>query len=171
MEKELLIDEDEIKEKVRELARELDRKYVDKDPLFVGVLKGSFIFLSDLIRSMDADVEIDFVDVECYSDMEAGDPELIMEGTSSFEDRDVVVVEDIVDTGRTLEFLKSFFSSKDVASLEFCTLLKKPEGHEFDVDPDYVGFDIPDYFVVGYGLDVNGKFRGLNGIYYVVDDE
>ena len=162
----LLISAAEIREKVRELAERISDDYRDKDPLFVGILKGGFIFLADLVRELDFNVEIDFVRVSSYREgMEPGDIELLTDIITPIEGRHVLLVEDLLDTGVTLHFLKSTMLSKRPASLKICALIDKKERRQVEISADYTGFDIGEGFIVGYGTDCGEMGRNLPGVY------
>ena len=165
----LLIARDEIGRKVRELAERLRGDYEGKRPLMIGVLTGAFVFLADLVREMGIPVEIAFVKVESYGDKteSSREPRMVLDFPYSVEGRDVLIVEDIVDTGHTAKFLVEHFKKRGAASVKVCTLLNKPARREVDVHLDYVGFDIPNVFVVGYGLDAAGRWRELPEVRYI----
>lgn len=154
-----------INERVTELARQIDQDYVDSDQVvLIGVLKGSFIFLADLARTMETDNRIEFIAVSSYGDRESEKPEavrLLMDVRHDIADEDVVLVEDIVDTGRTVDYLQRLLSARRPRSLRTCTLLQKPARTEKSVEIDYLGFEIPDVWVVGYGLDFAERHRTL----------
>jgi len=162
-----LIHRDEIRKRVKEIAEEISRDYEGRTPLLIGVLNGSFIFLADLIRELSIPVVVDFVKVRSYVGTESSTLELKLDLERDIEGLDVILVEDIVDTGKTVDFLIRRMSSKNPNSIKVCALLDKPERRKVDVKVDYVGFTIPDVFVVGYGLDVDGRYRELPDIYYV----
>lgn len=163
----VLIGRDEIRKKVKELAEKISKDYEGKIPVLVGILDGSIVFLSDLIRELKIPVEIDFVKIKSYTGMESGEPEIKLDIERDIEGRDVIIIEDIIDTGATLNFLKNRLLKRRPASLKICAFLDKPERRKVDIIADYVGFEIPDVFVVGYGLDVDGRFRELPDIHYV----
>ncbi|HID42671.1 MAG TPA: hypoxanthine phosphoribosyltransferase [Archaeoglobaceae archaeon] len=163
----VLINRDEIKKKVKEIAEGINRDYKNKNPILIGILDGSIVFLSDLIRELEISIEIDFVKIKSYAGMESREPEIKLDIERNIEGRDVIIVEDIIDTGVTLNFLKNILLPRKPASLKICALLDKPERRKVDISADYVGFTIPDVFVVGYGLDVDGKYRELPDIHYV----
>ncbi len=167
MKLEPLIHRDEIRKRVKEIAEMISKDYEGKTPLLIGVLNGSFIFLADLIRELSIPVEVDFVKVRSYVGTESSTLELKLDLERDIEGLDVILVEDIVDTGNTVDFLIKRMSSKNPNSIRVCALLDKPERRKVDVKVDYVGFTIPDVFVVGYGLDVDGRYRELPDIYYV----
>jgi hypoxanthine phosphoribosyltransferase len=159
-----LISEKEIKERVDELAAQISLDYADKGELvLVGVLKGSFIFLADLSRRLSIPRHIEFIAVSSYEhgSIRSGAVRLVMDVRRSIEDRHVLIVEDIVDTGHTLHYLLDMLKSRNPASVRTCTLLHKEHRTEVDVDIDYLGFNIGDEWVVGYGLDYDEKDRTL----------
>jgi hypoxanthine phosphoribosyltransferase len=163
MRNKVLIDENKISEKVEELALKIDRDYEDKNPVLVGVLKGSFIFLADLVRKMSVPHQIDFLSVASYDGdiSSSGVVRLIADLSVNIENRHVLVVEDIIDTGITTEYIINNFRTRNPASVEFVVLLDKRECRKVDVPVKYCGFEIPDHFVVGYGLDYNQQYRNL----------
>lgn len=169
---EVLISEHEIKEKVTELAAILKEEYQDKHPLIVGILKGSFVFMADLIRSMGIPVEIDFVQLSSYGAAResSGKIKVGHRLKTPIKGRDVLVVEDIVDTGLTIRFLLNYLKRKRPESLKLCALFDKPSRRVVDVAIDYLGFTIPDAFVVGYGLDWNERFRYLRDLCIVSEE-
>jgi hypoxanthine phosphoribosyltransferase len=162
---ETLIDEAAIAHRVGELAAEIDRDYADADELvLIGVLKGSFIFLSDLSRRLSIPHRVEFIAVSSYGDRESEDPgavRLILDVRHDIGGKHVLIVEDIVDTGHTLTYLERLLAARLPASLKACALLRKPDRAEVDIAIDYLGFDIPDVWVVGYGLDYAERFRTL----------
>jgi len=168
----LLIAREEIRRKVRELAEALSRDYEGKRPLMIGVLTGAFVFLADLVREMRIPLEVAFVKVESYGDgtVSSGEPRMVLDFPYSVEGREVVIVEDIVDTGHTARFLVEHFKERGAASVKVCTLLNKPARREVEVRLDYVGFDIPNVFVVGYGLDAAGRWRELPDVRYIEEE-
>jgi hypoxanthine phosphoribosyltransferase len=161
----VLIAETDIQDRVAELAAEIDTAYRNADGLvLIGVLKGSFIFLSDLARRLSIPHRIEFIAVSSYGAKESdtADPvRLIMDVRHAIDGEHVLIVEDIVDTGHTLAYLRRLLMAHDPASLKTCTLLHKPERTEMEVDIDFLGFTIPDVWVVGYGLDYAERFRTL----------
>ena len=160
----VLLDEEAIAARVRELAAEISGDYTDADQLMlIGVLKGSFIFLADLARHLTVIHHVDFIALSSYHRgvVSTGAVRLIMDTRSSVTDRHVLIIEDIVDTGYTLNYLLETFRARKPASLRACTLLSKPERREVEVPVDYLGFEIPDLWVVGYGLDYADRFRTL----------
>jgi len=168
-----LISEEEISTRVRELGRAITKKYKDKTPILIAVLNGSFIFMADLIREMDIECEVDFIKLSSYMNetKSSGTVRLVKDISANITDRDVIVIEDIVDSGLTIKFLKSRMEGSSPSSVAFVTLLHKEEVSEIDFDLDYVGFKIPNKFVVGYGLDLDQKYRKLPAIYTVKESD
>jgi len=163
---ELFISEDRIQTKVQELGAQLSKDYQDQKPLFIGVLNGSFMFAGDLMKSINIPVEITFMKISSYSGMKSkGKAHELIGLKESIEGRDVVVVEDIVDTGITMEAIVKQLHNSGAKSVEVASLLLKPECLQRDVKVKYVGFEIPEKFVVGYGLDYDGLGRNLKDIY------
>lgn len=160
---EVLLTKEEIQEKVASLGAEISRDYAGKDLLMVGILKGAFVFLSDLIRYITIPVQVDFMAVSSYgtSTHSSGVVRIMKDLEEGVEGRHVLVVEDIVDTGLTLRYLRENLESRNPASVRVCTLLDKPARRKVEVQVDYNGFRIPDRFVVGYGLDYAERFRNL----------
>jgi len=167
----ILISHDEIAKAVDRLAREIKRDYQGKKPLLVGVLKGSFVFMADLIRQLDLPLELDFVRLSSYgAAKESSGKVRVVQGLKTpIKGRDVLVIEDIVDTGITISFLLDYLSKKKPASLKLCALTDKPSRHRVSVSIDYLGFTVPDKFIVGYGIDFDERFRYLPDIYAIED--
>lgn len=159
----ILISEEEIKNKVKELADVLAEEYKDKNPLLVCVLKGGMPFMADLIKEMNIYLEIDFMDVSSYGSelVSSGEVKILKDLDTNVEGRHVVFVEDIIDTGGTLSYLKDLFKYRKAESVKIVTLLDKPSGRKKDIEADWIGFSIPDAFVVGYGLDYIENYRNL----------
>ena len=160
---EILISEGEIRRKVEELGRAIAEDYKGKDLVVVGVLKGSAVFLSDLIRSIDLPLAIDFISVASYGSgtCSAGDVKLLKDLDRPVEGKDVLIVEDILDSGLTIRYIMSLMVVKKTASIRLCALLDKPGRRQAPVTPDYACFTVPDEFLVGYGLDYAEKYRNL----------
>lgn len=161
-----LITEEEIRKRVKELAREISTEYRNKDPLFVGILKGSFIFMADLIRELDFSVEVDFLAVSSYgsSTETSGVVRIVKDLSESIHGRHVLLIEDIVDTGLTLKYLYRLLRNRNPASLRIAVLLDKKERRIVDIPLDFVGFEVPNLFLVGFGLDYAEKYRNLKYI-------
>lgn len=160
----ILVDEDAVQQRVAELGRTISTNYKDKDLVLICVLKGGVTFLTDLMRQLTIPHEIDFMAISSYGVGQresSGAVRLIMDLKADIAGRDVLIVEDIVDSGRTMDYLLRLFWARQPASLRVCTLLNKPSRRVVDVALDYVGFDIPDKFVLGYGLDFDEKYRNL----------
>jgi len=168
---EVLIPENQIKEKVKQLGQKISQDFKDKELLVVGILKGSFIFMADLVRQIEGKVYVDFMQVSSYhTEMESsGEVIFVKDITADIRNKNVLIVDDIIDTGRTLKALVEALSQRKPAQLKTCVLLDKKERREVDFDADYVGFVIPDRFVVGYGLDWAEEGRTLKDIYAVED--
>ena len=162
----ILFNSREIEATVRKLAAEIRRDYQDKCPLVVGILKGSFVFMADLVRLLDFPLEVEFVRVSSYGrgKESSGKVNVVQGLRSQVRGRDVLVIEDIVDTGLTVAFLLDYLRRKKPASLKLCALTDKPSRRQTAVTIDYLGFTVPDKFVVGYGLDWDEKFRNLPDI-------
>jgi hypoxanthine phosphoribosyltransferase len=159
----------QIESAVKRLAMEIARDYRDKNPLLIGVMKGVFIFMADLVRSLDFPLEVEFIRLSSYGSGQqtSGKVEVVQEMSCSVKGRDVLVVEDIIDTGITIAFLLDYLEKKKPASLRLCTLLDKPSRRRESVKIDYLGFTVPDKFLVGYGLDCDEQYRNLPDICYL----
>ncbi len=170
---EQLIDTESLAKRVSELGKNISEKYKGKIPIIIGVLNGSFIFMSDLVRQLSIDFEVDFLKISSYgsSKTSSGTVRLLKDISANITGRDVLVVEDIVDTGLSLEFLKHRLEEAQPTSLAFASCLLKPDVCKVSFPIDFVGFEIPDRFVVGYGLDIDQKFRGLPAIYAFKEGE
>ena len=162
----VLISSDEIQDRVRELAERISTDYSDRNPLFITLLKGGFIFLADLVRNLTIPCEIEFVTASSYRDgtRRSDEVEISANLKSDLEGREIIVVEGIVDTGHTLVNLMHTLSDQRVKNYRVCTLLDKPSAREVDAPVHYVGFEIPDVFAVGYGLDFMEQYRNLSYI-------
>lgn len=162
----VLITAEEISRRVKELGEEISRDYAGREILVVGVLKGAAIFMADLVRCLTVPVQLDFMAVSSYgaSTESSGVVRILKDLEENIEGLDVLLVEDIVDTGLTLNYLRENLLTRNPASLKICTLLDKPSRRKVQVKVDYNGFVIPDEFVVGYGLDYNGRYRNLRDI-------
>lgn len=161
---EILFTEQQLKDRVAQLGREISRDYAGKEPvLLVSVLRGSYIFMADLSRAIDIPVQIDFMSVSSYGKgtSTSGQVEIKKDLSDSIEGVHVIVVEDILDSGNTLSYLLHVLSARHPASISLCTLLDKPERREKPIQADYVGFTVPNAFIVGYGLDYAEKYRNL----------
>ncbi len=169
MEFEQLFSESQIQDRIRELAEEISREYKGKVPIFVGVLNGAILFLSDLIRKLSVECEIDFIKISSYGNkrISSGQITMIKDFSADLHGRDVVVVEDIVDSGLSVSYLKKRIESMKPASQKFVSLLVKKDCAVVPLKIDYVGFEIENKFVIGYGLDLAQQKRNLRGIYQI----
>ena len=160
---EILIDEETLQRRIAELGEEVSADYAGRDLLLVGVLKGAVFFMSDLMRRLTIPCEIDFMAISSYGAAtdSSGVVRILKDLDINIEGRDVLVVEDIIDSGLTLSYLLRTMRARDPASLEICALMTKPERREIDVPVRYVGFEIPNRFVIGYGLDFGERYRNL----------
>jgi hypoxanthine phosphoribosyltransferase len=160
---EILVQQDELAQRVRELGEEISRDYAGRDLFLVGVLKGAVFFLSDLMRHMDVPCEVDFMAVSSYgsSTDSSGIVRILKDLDAPIQGREVLIVEDIVDSGLTLSYLLRTLKAREPASLEVCALLTKPERRKVELPIRYVGFEIPNRFVIGYGLDHAERYRNL----------
>lgn len=159
----VLIPEDEVNARIKELGAQISADYAGKEIHMIGILKGSVIFMAELAKHLTIPVTFDFMSVSSYGDetVSSGVVKIIKDLDEAIAGKNVLVAEDIVDTGRTLEYLFSMLEGRDPASLKLCALLDKPERRLCDVQPDYIGFTVPDEFIVGYGLDYAQKYRNL----------
>ena len=160
---EVLFSEQQLADKVAELGAHISADYAGKDPLIVSVLKGSYVFMADLTRRISIPCNVDFMAVSSYGagTKTTGEVQIIKDIGSKIDGRHLIIVEDILDSGVTLSFLMKVLKARGAASIRLCTLLSKPERRKVDVPVDYLGFEIPDAFVVGYGLDYAEKYRNL----------
>ncbi|MGH2446741.1 MAG: hypoxanthine phosphoribosyltransferase [Candidatus Limnocylindria bacterium] len=160
---EILLDTETLAARVAELGSELEADYAGRDPVLVSVLKGSLVFLADLMRAMDLSCSIDLMEVSSYGSgtETSGQVRILKDLSSSIEGRDVIVVEDIIDTGLTLNYLLRYLAERHPASIKICCLLDKPARRLAEIQIDYRGFTIPDRFVIGYGLDYDEHYRNL----------
>lgn len=159
----VLITEEEIDAKIKELAAQLTKEYNGRFPLAVGVLKGALPFMSDLLKRVNTHLEMDFMDVSSYgqSTSSSGEVKIVKDLNTSVEGRDILIIEDIIDSGRTLHYLVDLMRYRKAKSIKIVTLLDKPTGRKAKIEADYVGFIVPNAFVVGYGLDYAEKYRNL----------
>src|SRR4051812_27349163 len=161
---EILVQPDELRSRVRELGQQISGDYAGRDLLLIGVLKGAVFFLSDLMRHIEIPVEVDFMAVASYGSQtdSSGVVRILKDLDMPIEGRDVLIVEDIIDSGLTLQYLMRNLKARNPASLEVCALLTKPERLRVDLSPKYVGFEIPNRFAIGYGLDHAQRYRNLS---------
>jgi len=168
----IFIDREEIARKVAVLAARIRADYEGKNPVLIGALKGSFVFMSDLVRALDMPLAVDFISVSSYGNgrESCGEVQLIQDLKGPVQGRDVLVVEDIIDTGLTLACILENLKKKGAASVKVCALLDKPSRRRVPVHIDYIGFTVPDRFIVGYGLDFNEGYRYLPDVCLLEDD-
>ena len=159
----VLFSEEELKTRIKELGAEIGREYAGRKPLMIGILKGSVMFFADLLREIEGDLEIDFMAISSYGNgvKSSGEVKMIKDLDHKIEGKDVIIVEDIVDSGYTMKYLTGMLSARNPASIRIGTLLDKPSRRETDVRVDYKGFEVGDEFVVGYGLDYAGLYRNV----------
>lgn len=168
----ILFDRETISNRVKELAKEITEDYKGKDLVCICLLKGGVLFLTDLIKEIDLDLEIDFMDVSSYgaSTVSSGEVRILKDLDASVKDRDLLIVEDIIDTGVTLSKVVELLKSRQARSIEIVSFLNKPDRRKIDMDVKYIGYEIPDYFVVGYGLDFDEKYRNLPYVGYLKEE-
>lgn len=168
----VLFDEETILKKAEELGKQITEDYKDKDLTCICILKGGVFFLTDLLKRIDIPLNIDFMDVSSYgsSTTSSGEVRIIKDLDDSVKGKDVLIVEDIIDTGITLNYVVDLLKNREANSVEIVTLLNKPDRREIDIDIKYCGFEIPDLFVVGYGLDFDEKYRNLPYVGYLKEE-
>lgn len=168
MEINVLINKSRLENRIEEMAKQIEKDYEGKDIVFIGILKGSVMFMTELAKNIKSNVELDFMDVSSYEGTESsGDVRINSDIRNSIKGKDVIIVEDIIDTGRTLTYLIEYLKQKQPNSLKIATMLSKPSRRIMELNVDYIGFSINDEFVVGYGLDYNEKYRNLPYIGYL----
>lgn len=162
-----LITKEDLQKRVAEMGKELSEEYKSKLPIFIGILNGSFMFLSDLIKNVNINCEIDFFKLSSYGDakISSGDVKMLKELNADITDRHIIIVEDIVDSGLSISYIEKLIKEYSPASMKVVSLLVKPKSIKYDIKIDYIGFEIPDQFVIGYGLDYAQKYRNLSSIY------
>ena len=166
----ILLTEEQIQKRVKELGEQITKDYKDKHPLFICMLKGAIVFFSDIIRNVKIPVEMDFARLSSYRNgTVSGEMQMINDITAEVKGKDVIIVEDIVDSGKTLAYFCKLLKKKEPASIKICAFSDKKERREVDIEADYVGFDIPNVFVIGYGLDYAEKYRELPFLAEVLD--
>jgi hypoxanthine phosphoribosyltransferase len=166
-----LITEEQLKTRVKEIGHEITKDYMGKIPVFIGVLNGACLFHSDLIRNLDLECEIDFFKLSSYGDdkISSGKARLVKDLGCDVNGRDIIIVEDIVDSGLSIKFISEMMDKHNPASMRVASLLVKPDSLRYNVKIDYIGFNIPNKFVIGYGLDFAQKYRNLRSIYALSD--
>lgn len=160
---EIMISEEQIRQRIKELGKQISEDFQGEEVLVIGILKGAVLFLSDLIREISLDTKIDFMAVTSYgaSTQSSGVVRILKDLDSGIEDLNVIIVEDIIDSGITLHYLRDYLIGRKPKCLKICTLLDKPERREADIKADYTGFEVENKFIVGYGLDCDQKYRNL----------
>lgn len=170
-----LISEDTLKERIQEIAKEITESYNGEEVKTICVLKGAVMFMVDLVKNLDLPVKFDFMDVSSYGNatQSSGNIKILKDLDDPIAGENILIVEDIIDSGRTLHYLMEYLKSKNPKSIKLCTLFDKPDRREFDVNVDWTGFDIPDEFIVGYGLDYAQRYRNLPfiGVLHFDDEE
>ncbi len=163
----VLISKEDLDRRIKELGKQITEEYRGKDPIAIGVLNGCFIFISDLVRAIEIDIEVDFIKISSYGDakISSGQVEMLKDINADIRGRHVLVVEDIVDTGLSVKYLEEKLSYLNPASLKFVSLLFKRDTAKVDFDIDFIGFEIPNEFVIGYGLDHKQILRNLPAVY------
>lgn len=168
----ILLTQEQIQARIKELGAEITRDYTGKEPVIICMLKGAVYFFADLTKHIDLPIMIDFARLSSYRNgTTSGKMELIANITAKIEGKDVLIVEDIVDSGKTLAYFIELLKEKNPASIKICSFLDKKERREADINPDYVGFDIPCGFVIGYGLDYAEKYREFPFLAEIIDPE
>jgi len=159
--KEILVSGEAITKRCEELGAQISKDYAGKELILVGLLKGSVPFLAELSKHIDIDVYFDYMDVSSYDGVMSGNIAVLTDLTQDVAGKHILIIEDILDTGKTLSTVMDLLKERDAASVEICTMLDKKEGRQVDIQAKYVGFDVPNVFVIGYGLDFNQKYRNL----------
>ncbi len=164
----ILINKSKLEKRIEEMGKQITKDYEGKDLVLVGILKGSVMFMTELAKNIKRSVALDFMDVSSYEGTEStGKIRINKDVRDSIEGKDVIIVEDIIDTGRTLTYVKEYLAQKNPKSIKIATMLSKPSRRVLELNVDYIGFAIEDKFVVGYGLDYNEKYRNLPYIGYI----
>jgi len=166
-----MITEQQIKDRIKELGKEISKEYEGRLPIFIGILNGSFMFLSDLLREITIHCEMDFLKLSSYGDekISSGNVKTLKELNADISERHIIVVEDIVDSGLSIDYIDKLLNEHHPASIKYVSLLVKPGSIKYDIKIDYIGFEILDQFVIGYGLDYAQKYRNLSSIYVLSD--
>lgn len=168
----IMITQEQISQRAREIGEQITRDYAGKDIVLVGILRGAVLWMGDIMKNVDLDMEIDFMAVSSYgsSTKSSGVVKIIKDLDSDIEGKHVIIVEDIVDSGITLNYLKHYLENRETESVRICTLLDKPAGRKADIQVDYIGFEVEDRFIVGYGLDFDQRYRNLPYISFLKDE-
>ena len=165
----VLITQEQINEKAAEIGKRIEEDFKGESVVLVGILRGAVLWMADIMKNVNLDMVIDFMSVSSYgaSTKSSGIVRISKDLDTDIEVKNVIIVEDIVDSGRTLSYLKTYFENRDAKSVKICTLLDKPAGRKVEIDVDYIGFTVDDIFIVGYGLDYDQKYRNLPYISYL----
>ena len=165
------LSEEKIQKRIAELGKQISEEYKDKLPIIIGILNGSFIFMADLVKSVSINCEMDFFKLSSYGEakISSGRVKMLKELNADIKDRHIIIVEDIVDSGLSIKYIEELIGESQPASMKVVTLLMKPASLKYDVKIDYIGFEIPNKFVLGYGLDYAQKYRNLRSIYVLKD--
>ena len=167
----IMITQEQINERAREIGQQITRDFAGEEVVLVGILRGAVLWMGDVMKNVDLDVTIDFMAVSSYgaSTKSSGVVKIVKDLESDIEGKNVIIVEDIVDSGTTLNYLKHYLENRNTKSVSICTLLDKPTGRKVDIKADYTGFEVEDKFIVGYGLDFDQKYRNLPYISFLKD--
>lgn len=165
----VMITQEQINDRAAEIARQIERDFRDQEVILVGILKGAVMWMVDIMKNLKLDVRIDFMAVSSYgsSTKSSGIVKIVKDLDTDIKGQNVIIVEDIVDSGTTLKYLRQYFENRKARTVKICTLLDKPEGRKTDVEVDYSGFTVDDRFIVGYGLDYDQKYRNLPYVTYL----
>ncbi|MFQ7473033.1 MAG: hypoxanthine phosphoribosyltransferase [Anaerovoracaceae bacterium] len=165
----VMITQQQINERAAEIGRQIEADFKDEEIVLVGILRGAVLWMADIMKNVDLDMIIDFMAVSSYgsSTKSSGIVKINKDLDTDIEGKNVIIVEDIVDSGTTLNYLKGYFENRDAKQVRICTLLDKPDGRKVDIDVDYIGFTVDDKFIVGYGLDYDQRYRNLPYITYL----
>lgn len=168
---EIMITQEQINERARQIGAQITEDYKGEDVVLIGILRGAVLWMGDIMKNVDLDMIIDFMAVSSYgaSTKSSGVVKIIKDLDSDIEGKNVIIVEDIVDSGTTLNYLKHYLQNRNTKSVRICTLLNKPAGRRVEIDVDYIGFEVDDRFIVGYGLDFDQKYRNLPYISFLED--
>jgi hypoxanthine phosphoribosyltransferase len=170
---EVYLSEEVIQRRVSELGAQITKDYQGKVPIFIGILNGAFMFMADLLKSFHGECEVDFLKLSSYHEakVSSGKVDLLKDINADLNQRDIIIVEDIIDSGLSAEFIMAHLQKSNPASVKIASLLLKPKSVKYNITVDYVGFKIPNNFVIGYGLDLVQKYRNLNAVYSLVEEE
>jgi len=170
---EIYLTEEVIQKRISELGAQISEDYKGKVPIFIGILNGAFMFLADLLKNFCGECEVDFLKLSSYHEakVSSGKVDLLKDINADLNQRDIIIVEDIIDSGLSAEFIISHLAKHNPASLKIASLLLKPKSVKYNIDVEYVGFKIPNNFVIGYGLDLTQKYRNLRAVYSMVEEE